>query len=196
MKLPLRCTVDYINNFLNTSEAQALFNELINNYQIDKARMVKEAGGKLIETDGFKIIFLTQDLKNQNSHPEEIHGKSFVFNGEMAKLKKKVEHSLNRSFDLAMCLYYPDGSFYAPYHSDQQTAGEEHTILPSISIGEEREFSFRRKATKRCYNLMLANGSILIMGAHCQSRYEHSLLKDPKYTQSRINITFRDRNFQ
>lgn len=195
MKLPINCTVEYKCDFLTKAEAQELYDLLISQYQIDKARIIIEAGGKLIKTDSFKILFVTEELKKQNSHPETVHGKSFVFTGKMAALKKKVETLLNREFDLAMCLYYPDGHYFAPYHSDQETAGSE-TILPSISLGEAREFSFKDKTDGSCYNLELANGSILVMGAYCQSRFTHSLLKDPKYKQGRINITFRDRNFQ
>lgn len=195
MRLPLNCTVDYISDFLTKEETAELYSLLINQYQIDKARILIEAGGKLITTDSFKILFLTEELIEQNSHPEEIHGKRYAFRGKMAELKKKIEKLLKREFDLAMCLYYPDGNYFTPYHSDQETSGE-NTILPSISLGEVREFSFKAKANGECYNLELANGSVIIMGLHCQSRYTHSLLKNPKYKHGRINITFRDRNFQ
>lgn len=195
MRLPLNCSVDYLQDFLSQEEAAELYALLIEQYQIDKARMIRMAAGKLIKTDSFKILFVTEELKKQNSHPEEIHGKGYVFTGPMARLKAKVEALLNREFDLAMCLYYPNGNFFAPYHSDQETTGF-NTILPSISLGEARTFSFKDKEDGECYNLELANGSMLVMGAHCQSRYEHSLLQDPKYLNDRINITFRDRNFQ
>lgn len=195
MRLPLNCKVDYINDFLTKTETEEIYSLLINQYQIDKARMIKEAGGKLIKTDSFKILFLTEELIKQKSHPEEIHGKGYAFKGKMAELKKSVEKLLKREFDIAMCLYYPNGNYFAPYHSDQETSGND-TILPSISLGEVREFSFKAKTNGECYNLELANGSLLIMGAFSQSRYTHSLLKSPKYKQGRINITFRDRNFQ
>ncbi len=114
MRLPLNCTVDYINDFLTKAEAEELYALLINQYQIDQARMIQEAGGRLIKTDSFKILFLTDELKEQKSHPEEIHGKNYAFSGKMAELKKKVENLLNREFDLAMCLYYPDGNYFGP----------------------------------------------------------------------------------
>ncbi|MEL7248449.1 MAG: alpha-ketoglutarate-dependent dioxygenase AlkB [Bacteroidota bacterium] len=195
MRLPLNCAVDYISDFLTPKEATELYTLLKDQYQIDQARMITQAGGKLIETDGFKILFLTEDLMKQESHPEEIHGKRYPFEGKMAALKEKVEKLLNREFDLAMCLYYPDGNYFAPYHSDQETSGAD-TILPSISLGEVRAFSFKAKENGECYNLDLANGSVLVMGSHCQSRYTHSLLKNPKYQGDRINITFRDKSFQ
>lgn len=195
MRLPINCTVDYINDFLTHKESNELYVLLINQYQIDQARIIIEAGGRLTHTDSFKILFLTDELMDQKSHPEEIHGQTFAFKGKMLELKKKVEQLLKKEFDLAMCLYYPDGNYFAPYHSDLETSGC-NTILPSISLGAVREFSFRANTGDECYNLKLANGSLIIMGAYCQSRYTHSLVKNQKCAQGRINITFRERNFQ
>ena len=112
----------------------------------------------------------------------------------MTELKNKIQTFLKREFELAMCLYYPDGNFFAPYHSDQETSGHA-TILPSLSLGGTRQFSFKNKASGDTYKLELDHGSLLVMGAYCQTRYEHSLLKDPTFGEDRINITFRDRNF-
>ncbi|MEO0779056.1 MAG: alpha-ketoglutarate-dependent dioxygenase AlkB [Bacteroidota bacterium] len=195
MKLPLNCAVDYRSDFLSEAEATALYASLINEYHLDRARLIKEAGGKLIKTDSFKILFLTEALLAQNSHPEVVHGKRYPFSGKMQELKTKVERLVATTFDLAMCLYYPDGHYFAPYHRDQETSGDK-TIIPSISLGEVRTFSFKSNTNGDCYQLDLAHGSALIMGDYCQSRYTHSLLQDPKYQGGRINITFRDRKFQ
>ncbi|GAB5555229.1 MAG: alpha-ketoglutarate-dependent dioxygenase AlkB [Saprospiraceae bacterium] len=195
MKLPLHCEVEYLKDFINEEESAVLYNTLMNEYKLDKARITIEAGGKLIKTDSYKILFSSARLIKQNSHPEEIHGKSYVWSGVMAELKEKVERYLNREFEIAMCLYYPDGNFFAPYHSDQETSGI-NTILPSLSLGEVRQFSFKPKEEdKESYQLDLANGSLLIMGAYCQSRYVHSLPQNPVYKNGRINITFREPNF-
>lgn len=194
MKLPINCTVDYLANFLSVEEANALYATLISEYQIDKAQLTITAGGKLIKTDSYKILFATNELIERNSHPEEVHGKNFPWSGVMAGLKEKVENLLNIEFELAMCLYYPNGNNFAPYHSDQETSGF-NTILPSLSLGEVREFSFKDQATEALYNLELAHGSLLVMGAYCQSRYTHSLLASPKYKNGRINITFRASTF-
>lgn len=194
MKLPLNCKVDYLSYFLSEEESNELYSVLIDTYQIDKAQLSINAGGRLIKTDSFKILFLTERLIKANSHPQEIHGQSFIWSGLMQELKDKVEKLLDKEFELAMCLYYPNGNYFAPYHNDQETSGKK-TILPSISLGEEREFSFLENETNKTYNLDLANGSLLIMGENCQSRYTHSLLKNTKYKQGRINITFREPNF-
>lgn len=108
----------------------------------------------------------------------------------MDRLKSKVENLLNKEFELAMCLYYPR-NYFAPHHNDQTTS-EFKTILPSISLGAEREFNFNDKISNEAYSLDLANGSLLIMGSYCQSRYTHSLLQNTKYKKGRIHITFRE----
>ncbi|WP_439128845.1 alpha-ketoglutarate-dependent dioxygenase AlkB [Polaribacter sp.] len=195
MNLPPNCEIDYITDFLSKEESNELYNILIEKYKLDQSRIIINNGDDLIKTDSFKILFASETLINKNSHPEEIHGKSFLWEGPLNKLKQKVEDLLNKKFELAMCLYYPDGNYFAPYHSDQETSGF-NTILPSISLGEVREFSFSDKTTNELYNFDLANGSLLVMGAHCQSRYTHSLLQDSKYKKGRINITFREPTFQ
>lgn len=194
MDLPLNCTVEYIEAFLSKHDSEELYSTLIREYKIDQSRLIIEAGGKRTVTDSFKILFSTDELIRTNSHPQEIHGKVFPWVGPMAKLKQNVESRCERSFDLAMCLYYPDGSYFAPYHFDQETSGVQ-TILPSISLGEVRAFSFKENISGVEYSLNLASGSLLIMGAYCQARYTHSLPKDPRYKKPRINITFREPAF-
>lgn len=44
-----------------------------------------------------------------------------------------------------------------------------------------RKFSFKDKTSHDVYNIDLADGSFLVMGAHCQEGYTHSLLKNPAY---------------
>lgn len=195
MILPLNCSVEYINNFLNATEAIELYEFLINEYQIDQSRLIIEAGGKIITTDSFKILFTSERLLKLNSHPENIHGKVFVWTGLMKNLKERIETLLNKEFEIAMCIYYPNGNYFAPYHFDQQTSGYK-TILPSISLGEVREFYFKENDSEQVYSLDLANGSLLIMKDYTQNRYTHSLPKNEKYKNGRINITFREADFK
>ena len=195
MKLPLNCSVEYLEDFLTKEEATELYDTLINEYDLDNSQIIMEAGGRMITTDSFKILFSTERLIQLNSHPEEIHGKVFVWSGLLAKLKEKVEKLIGQEFEIAMCIYYPNGNYHAPYHYDQQTSGHE-TILPSISLGEVREFAFKENDTENIYSLDLANGSLLTMKEYCQSRYMHSLPKNSKYKKGRINITFRESSFK
>ena len=195
MRLPLNCSVDYFPDFLSHREGSELYRVLIEEYELDKARLTVEAGGKIFQTDSFKIMFSTARLIEQNTHPENIHGKCYEWSGAMANLRAKVEDFLDTQFEIAMCLYYPDGNYFSAYHFDQQTSGIQ-TILPSISLGEVRTFSFRENENRDVYSLDLADGSLLVMGEYCQNRYEHSLPKNPEYKKGRINITFREPAFK
>jgi alkylated DNA repair dioxygenase AlkB len=195
MRLPINCSVEYISDFLSDKEANLLYTLLTETYHIDKSKLSICFDDKVIETDSYKILFSTEKLMQQNSHPEHIHGKVYPWFGLMKTLKDRVEKLTNQTFEIAMCLYYPNGEYFAPYHFDQLTSGKK-TILPSISIGEVREFSFKRNESDSTYSLDLANGSILIMKEHSQSRYTHSLPKNSKYKKGRINITFRESNFK
>ncbi len=58
------------------------------------------------------------------------------------------------------------------------------------------QFCFKENGAEEVYSLDLASGSLLLMGEHCQSRYEHGLPKNPNYENGRINITFRDPSFK
>lgn len=195
LKLPINCNVDYICDFLNEQEADILYNHLIEVYHINKEKLSIKIDEETIQTDSYKILFSTEKLIKDNSHPEHIHGKVYPWYGIMETLKQKVEKLTQQTFDLAMCLYYPNGNYFAPYHFDQQTSGEK-TILPSISLGQVREFSFKENDSNDKYSLELANGSILIMKEYSQSRFMHSLPKNTKYKKGRINITFREASFK
>ena len=114
MRLPLNCIVDYYSDFLNNEEARKLYDVLIEKYHLDQSRLVIEAGGKMIKTDSFKILFSTERLIKENSHPARVHGKVFAWSGIMTKLKERIENLVHKEFELAMCLYYPDGNYFAP----------------------------------------------------------------------------------
>lgn len=194
-QLPLNCDVKYYENFISKEDAWKMYHILIKDNKIQNERLILETPNGIIETDGFKIFFATQELIDRKSHPEHIHGKSFVWNGIFEELRSKVESVTGKVYELAMVLYYPDGNFFAEYHYDQQTSGV-NTLLPSISLGEIRTFSFKENTTQKTFNIDLDHGSMILMGKGCQENYMHSLLKDSKYQNGRINITFREPNFQ
>ncbi len=193
--LPLNCEVDYYHDFLSAEDAWELYELLVHEYDLPNQRRIVETGSGIIDTNTFKILFVTQELKDRDSHPEKIHGKSFVWSGLMKTLKENVEHLTGKTFDMAMALYYPNGNHFAEYHIDQKTSGDE-TILPSLSLGEIREFCFKDNKTKDIYSLDLNHGSLLVMGRGSQDHYMHSLPKNSKYKNGRINVTFREPNFQ
>lgn len=194
MKLPLNCDVEYLPGFLTQREAEQLYDTLISDYDLDNSRLIANVGGQKIETESFKILFATQRVIEQYGHVVNVHGKVFEWTGLMQELRTKVEKFTGKEYEVAMCIYYPDGNSFAPYHFDQETSGVK-TILPSLSLGAVREFAFKETETGEVYSLDLANGSLLVMADYCQQRYVHSLPRDVKCNTGRINITFREPSF-
>jgi alkylated DNA repair dioxygenase AlkB len=194
MKLPLNCTVKYIPNFLSKSESNALYNELLENYKIDQLRTEILSADGIRFTDYGKLMFIDEDILEADKLPEAQWGKSVVWSDRVKSIKARIEEIVKKEFNVCVCIYYPDGHSGIGFHSDYTAFGDTN-LIPSLSIGEEREFLLREKETSNIHTIKLMEGSLLIMGENCQQRYEHSLPVDPKYKKGRINLTFRPYGF-
>ncbi|MGB0523095.1 MAG: alpha-ketoglutarate-dependent dioxygenase AlkB [Flammeovirgaceae bacterium] len=193
MKLPLNCEIAYHPNFLEEDEANQLFVEL--------GLLLKEGNytpqtveGNTYEVNFGKIMFIDQVLIDENRFPQEHWGPTKVWSKHLKKLKDKIEDFTHQQFHVCVLIHYPDGHSGVDFHSDFPAFGDT-SLIPSISLGEEREFQFREKDSGNVFTQTLANGSLVIMGKYCQDRYEHSLPINPRYKNPRINLTFRKLGF-
>ena len=194
MNLPLNCDLDYIESFLTMEEAQKLYDLLVGEYDLPQYKTRMEVNGVVHESDYGKIMFLDQGIYDRNEFPEAIWGKTQVWTEELLQVKEKIETMTGRVFGVGVCIYYPDGNSGVDFHSDPSLYGDTR-VIPSLSLGEERAFYLREKESLEQFEVFLQNGSLLIMGEHCQERYEHCLPINPEYKQGRINITFRQFGF-
>lgn len=193
LHLPLNCEAEYISQFLTEEEAAKLYDTLIQTYNIDKPYSVVVHGVEHTLDSG-KIMFIDQELYDAQAFSAIQHGKTAVWPEQLLPVRKKIEQLTGRKFGTGVCIYYPDGNVGVDYHSDFPAFGDT-TVIPSLSLGEERLFYLREKQSQETFDLILEKGSLLIMGENCQERYEHSLPSDPRYKQGRINITFRQVGF-
>lgn len=194
MKLPLNCEVNYYDDFLELKEADALFFELSKLMQKISYAFRTEDGKKHPVNFG-KIMFVDQELIDENKFPEEHWGATKVWFGALRNLKEKIQEFTGQIFQVCVLIYYPNGNSGVDFHSDYIAFGDTY-FIPSISLGEEREFKFREKESGHEFSTKLANGSLIIMGEHCQDKYEHSLPINPEYKKPRINLTFRKYGFE
>lgn len=189
MKLPLNCTIDYIHPFLSKNESNNLYNHLIESFNLTQLHSIM-INGELLQYNFGKIMFIDQDLYETNKLPTAHWGRTTVWSEEMTALKNRIEKTASLEFQTCVCIFYPNGNSGVDYHSDYPAFGDT-TVIPSVSLGEERIFNLREKETKKEHSFLLQNGSLIIMGAHCQERYEHALPTNPIYKNGRINLTFR-----
>lgn len=193
MKLPLNSEVEYFSNFLELVDVDELFFEL--NDIVKKTNFNPITEGEITYEVNFKkIMFVDQNLLAENVFPEQHWGPTKGWTNTLKKLRKRIEDFTNQKFEVCVLIFYPDGNSGVDFHSDYVAFGDT-SIIPSISLGEEREFKFREKETKVEFSHTLENGSLIIMGKYCQERYEHSLPINPKYKKPRINLTFRKYGF-
>ncbi len=193
MKVHLNSEVEYFSNFLELIEVDELFFELS---EIVKKTYFnpKTEGGITHEVNFGKIMFLDQNLLVDNIFPEQHWGPTRGWTNKLKSLKGKIENFTNQKFQVCVLIFYPDGNSGVDFHSDYVAFGDT-SIVPSISLGEEREFKFREKESGVEVSHILENGSLIIMGKYCQERFEHSLPLNPKYKKPRINLTFRKYGF-
>ena len=189
MKLPLDCEATYDATFLASDESSRLFEFITSNCDLTD-RSIQMADGRHAQLDVGSHTFVDRDLTGFESLPE-VFGPRTPWPALVQDLKDRIEAAAGRVFNVCRAIYYKDGTAGADFHSDFPAYGSTDCIA-SISLGEERTFAMRRRdKPEDIYRLVLADGSLLIVGEHCQDRYEHSLPVDPRYKNPRINLTFR-----
>ena len=176
--------------FLKAEEANELFEHLMEYSELTAMMEFETAAGDTFKFDFGKMMFLDKELIEENEFPESIWWKNRVWSEKMLSLKKRIESETGTEFRTCVCIFYPDGNSGIAYHSDKTAFGDT-SIIPAMSLGEERLFSLRENDTMKETILELKHGSLLIMENGCQDHFEHSLLVNPNYKNPRISLTFR-----
>ena len=190
IQLPVNCSATYVEEFLSKETSKTVYEQLISQYNIAAQTLKITLDTEISRSETKKIMFVDEELYTNNTFPEEVWGTTAVWSDELRKIKEKVEAFTGLIFRTCVCIYYPDGNSGVTYHSDFPAFGDTTTI-PSLSIGAARMFQLREKESQQVHDILLQEGSMLIMGEHCQERYEHSLPLDATCTEGRINLTFR-----
>jgi len=110
---------------------------------------------------------------------------------ELLEIKHIVENNESTKFNSCLLNFYHDGDDGMGWHSDNEKELEKNGVIASVSLGVERKFSFKHKRTAEKINLMLKNGSLLVMKGQIQAHWLHQLPKSKKIKKPRINLTFR-----
>ena len=109
----------------------------------------------------------------------------------LIELKSRIEKQSGEKFNACLLNLYHDGNEGMAWHSDGEKDLKKNGAIASLSFGAERKFAFKHKESKIKRELMLENGSLLIMKGNTQSNWLHRLPPTKKVTKPRINLTFR-----
>lgn len=114
-----------------------------------------------------------------------------IFTKELVALKKRIEKESGATYNSCLLNLYESGSEGMGYHADSEKMLKKHGAIASLSLGAARKFSFKHKENKQRVDVILENGSLLVMKDQTQDYWLHRLPPTKKVTQPRINLTFR-----
>lgn len=171
---------------------------------------------KLVDESYFeKVLYSLQDklVKNANRssclfnlHPIKIdmygrHLPTYLYEEVplcLQEIRTIVEKHSGEIFDYVLVHLYIDGNSNINYHSDAEAKNSE---IASISLGTTRKFRLRKIGTTSGWDheFLLKSGDCIYMHKPsiknnfkgCQSVYTHSIPKELKVKNPRINLTFR-----
>ena len=114
-----------------------------------------------------------------------------IWTPELLQLKQKVEELSATTYNSCLLNLYHDGEEGMGWHSDAEKTLLENGTIASVTLGAERKFSFKHKESKQRIDVLLENGSLLLMKGTTQKNWLHRLPPTKKVFSPRINLTFR-----
>jgi alkylated DNA repair dioxygenase AlkB len=109
----------------------------------------------------------------------------------LSSLKSKVEQITQQEFNVVLVNYYRNGQDSNGWHADNEPELGRNPTIASLSLGAERRFDFKHMKTGEKMELILENGSLLLMSGTMQHFWKHQIAKTKKVNGGRINLTFR-----
>lgn len=110
---------------------------------------------------------------------------------ELLEIKAFVEKETGETFNSCLLNLYHNGEEKMSWHSDNEPDLKKNGAIASLSLGAERKFSFKHKHTHEKVDIILENGSLLVMKDTTQTHWLHQLPASKKIHSPRINLTFR-----
>ena len=189
--LPKDGIVNYFGKIFNKEEKDFLFLKLLNEieWKNDEAIIF----GKKIITKR-KVAWYGEEKFSYTY--SKITKTALAFTPDLSSIKKKVEELTGEKFNSCLLNLYHDGSEGMAYHSDAEKDLKKNGTIASLSFGAERKFSFKHKNSKERVDILLENGSLLMMKGETQTHWLHRLPPTKKVLTERINLTFRQIDFK
>lgn len=114
-----------------------------------------------------------------------------IFTKELLALKTIVEKKSGETYNSCLLNLYHSGEEGMGYHSDGEKMLKKNGAIASLSLGVARKFSFKHRKNKQRIDIVLENGSLLVMKEATQTNWLHRLPPTKKVNLPRINLTFR-----
>ncbi len=172
--------------FLSEAEAGSLLADLLESipWQQDQIRIA----GRLLPVPRLQCWMGDADYSYSG-----LRLKALAWYPPVLALKQQIESVTGRQFNSVLLNYYRNGQDSVAWHADDEPELGPEPVIASLSLGAERPFRLRPKASERPerQRLLLRHGSLLLMGEGIQNNWLHELPKVKGLEKPRLNVTFR-----
>ncbi|WP_407404304.1 alpha-ketoglutarate-dependent dioxygenase AlkB family protein [Chryseobacterium sp.] len=184
--LPKDGEVNYYGKIFSLKESTSFYQYLLN--QIPWENDESMIFGKLIITKRKVAWFGDENFEYTYSKRSKY---ALSWTQGLLELKNRCEEKIGETFNSCLLNLYHDGSEGMAYHSDDEKDLKKYGAIASLTFGAERKFLFKHKSTKEKVEILLENGSLLVMKGATQENWVHRLPPTTKSKAPRINLTFR-----
>tara|TARA_Y100000739_G_C20439843_1_gene387303 strand:+ start:81 stop:737 length:657 start_codon:yes stop_codon:yes gene_type:complete len=112
---------------------------------------------------------------------------------ELDDLRERLNQFCSSSFNSVLANHYRSGKDSMGWHSDNEKELGADPVIASISLGGARRFllQHRRRKDLPIHEIIMENGSLLVMRDGSQQAWRHSVPKTRLTVAPRINLTYR-----
>ena len=115
-----------------------------------------------------------------------------AWNTVLRSLRDALIPICKRTFNSVLLNWYRSGEDHISWHTDAEPELGKNPIIASVNFGASRRFLLRRKEEHSIkLEIPLHHGSVLVMAGALQHHWQHSVPKQKKIKQNRVNLTFR-----
>ncbi|MFZ4929149.1 alpha-ketoglutarate-dependent dioxygenase AlkB family protein [Chryseobacterium sp. Mn2064] len=180
--------LEYREHFLSTEEADILKTLLLENTPWEQR--TQKMYDKMVLTP--RLTAWHGDDKKSYQTADSNSSKTNPWSPELLSLKERIENEFGYRFNGVLLNLYRDNNDSVAWHRDKESRYGKRPVIASISLGQTRNFDFRKKDHHQSkYSLPLPHGSLLIMKGDLQENWEHRIAKSAIPMKERINLTFR-----
>ena len=184
--LPFDGITNYHGLVLNRKQCEFYYQELMENIQWKNDQAI--IFGKLIITKR-KVAWYGESVFSYKY--SGVTKTANIFTKALLELKEIVEKESGETYNSCLLNLYHSGEEGMAYHSDSEKMLKKNGAIASLSLGAERKISFKHKENKQRIDIVLENGSLLVMKKGTQTNWLHRLPPTKKVNSPRINLTFR-----
>lgn len=180
--------LEYREHFLSAEEADTLKALLLENTPWEQR--TQKMYDKMVLTP--RLTAWYGDDKKSYQPADSNSSKTNSWTPELLSLKERIENEFGYRFNGVLLNLYRDNNDSVAWHRDKESRYGKRPVIASISLGQTRNFDFRKKDHHQSkYSLPLPHGSLLIMKGDLQENWEHRIAKSATPMKERINLTFR-----